>query len=357
MRSRGTARHQAFVAPVRIVPVLGARRQIPDRRRQVGEEFARACEGFFLAVDGIVDRAGGDLHLVAAELLLGALLAEPVDHRRPGDEHRRRLLHHQRVVAGRQARRAEARHRAEAQRDDGDQPHVDRAQMQAGRRRDAAGQVGVALRLDGLDRAAAARAFDDADDRHAELRRHPFRHLILLADRCIGRAAAHGEIVAEDDHRTAVDPAAAEHAVARDEVDHVAVFVVLRLAGDAAELVERAGVEDLVDALADGEPAAGMLAIDALLAAHLPGDALALRKLVQFLLPADLFGGRGHGAVHRRSPRSRSAASEADHASAVVLPFVAAQSCIFAGEVHAPSVLLRSIRRIWCIPERQASPR
>ena len=117
------ARHggdQAFVAPVRIVPALGARRQIPDRRRQIGQEFARACERLFLAVDGIVDRAGGDLHLVAAELLLGALLAEPVHHRRTGDEHRRVLLHHQRIVAGRQARGAKACDRAEAQRDDGD---------------------------------------------------------------------------------------------------------------------------------------------------------------------------------------------------------------------------------------------
>ena len=330
-------RHQGFVAPVRIVPALGARRQLPDRRRQIGEELARAFEGFFLRVDGIVDSAGGDLHLVAAELLLGALLAEPVDHRGAGDEHGRRLLHHQRVVAGRQARGAEACDRTETQRDDGDEAHVDRAQVQAGRHRDAARQIGVALRLDRLDRAAAARSFDDADDRHAELRRHPLRHLIFFADRCVRRAAAHGEIVAEDHHRTAVDPAAAEHAVAGDEVDHVAVFVVLRLAGNAAQLMERVRVEDLVDALADGKSAAGMLTLDPFLAAHLPGDALAFRKLVQFLLPTDLVVRWPHAAVHGRSPsRSRRVLSRA------VIFFVAAQSCIFAGEVHALSVLLAS---------------
>jgi hypothetical protein len=221
-----------------IVPALGARRQLPDRRRQIGQEFARALEGLFLRVDRIVDGARRDLHLVAAELLLGALLAEPIHHWRTGDEHGGLLFHHQRVMTGRQARSTKACDRAETKRDDGDEAHVDRAQMQSGGRGDAARQIRVALRLDRLDRTATAGAFDDADDRHAELRRHPFRHLILLADRCVRRTAAHGEVVAKDDHRTAVDAAAAKYAVARNEVDHVAVFVVLRLAGDAAELVE-----------------------------------------------------------------------------------------------------------------------
>jgi hypothetical protein len=62
--------------------------------------------------------------------------------------------------------------------------------------------------------------------------------------------------------------------------------------------VERAGIEHLVDALAHREPAAGVLPLDALLAAHLLRDALALGELVEFFLPADLFLRRRHAAVH-----------------------------------------------------------
>ena len=242
---------------------------------------------------------------MTAELLLGALLAEPIDHRRPGDEHRRHVLHHQRVVAGRKPRRAKTCDRAKAERDDGHQPHVLRTQVQARGHCDAAGQVRVTLGLDRLDRAAAARTLDHADDRHAELGRHLLGHLVFCADRCVRRAAAHGKIVAKDHHRAVVDLAAAEHAVAWHEVDHVALLVVLGLAGHRAELVERAGIEHLVDALAHREPATGVLALDTILAAHLLCDALALGELVEFPLPADLFLGRRHAAVHVSFSRMR----------------------------------------------------
>ena len=74
--------------------------------------------------------------------------------------------------------------------------------------------------------------------------------------------------------------AAAEHAVGRHEVDDLpAVGVVRRLAGDGADLVEAAGVQHAVDALAHGEPAALVLARHTLRAAHLLGQRDALRAV------------------------------------------------------------------------------
>ncbi len=63
--------------------------------------------------------------------------------------------------------------------------------------------------------------------------------------------------------------------------------VVARLAGDAADFLEGAGIEHPVDALSDRQPAAGVLAGDAILAAELPGERLALAEFGKFGFPTD----------------------------------------------------------------------
>ena len=65
---------------------------------------------------------------------------------------------------------------------------------------------------------------------------------------------------------------AAHHGVGRHQVDEVVVAVVLGLAGDAADLAERVLVDQPVDALAHGEAAAIVLALDLVGAAHLPAS-------------------------------------------------------------------------------------
>ena len=209
--------HQRFLRALRIVVAGYGRRQLVDRRRQIGEETPGAGEGFLLGIDGMVDAAGAGLDVGAAEFLFCQVLTEPFHHRRAGDEHRRRLGHDG-IVAGGEPRRAKARDRAEPEADHRHARHVRRRVPVPARAADAAGQIGRALGLDGLDRAAAAGAFDDADDRQAEIMRHLLGHQRLRRDRRIGRAAAHGKIVADHDDRAAVDLAAAEHAVRRRQV-------------------------------------------------------------------------------------------------------------------------------------------
>ena len=102
----------------------------------------------------------------------------------------------------------------------------------------------------------------------------------------VGRAAAHGEVVAADDHRPPVEPRPTEHEVGRRELDELAgVGVVGGPAGEGADLVEAARVAEGVDALAHGQLARGVLALDLVLPAHAPGERLAAAELLDLRLP------------------------------------------------------------------------
>jgi CO/xanthine dehydrogenase Mo-binding subunit len=57
------------------------------------------------------------------------------------------------------------------------------------------------------------------------------------------------------------------------------------MAGDRAGLVEAVGVEQVVDALPDGQPAARVLARDPLFAAHATRQLLAAAQLLELRLP------------------------------------------------------------------------
>ena len=212
------------------------------------------------------------------------LALEPIHHRRPGDEHRRDLLHHHRVVRGGEPRRAEAGDRTEAQAHGRHGAHVLHHPFPAAHAR----HVGAARRLDGLDRAAAARALDHADQRHAILVGVALDEDVLFLDGGVGRAAAHREVVAGDGDVPAVDLGAAHHGIGRHQVEKVVAAVIFGLAGDAADLAERALVDQPVDALAHGEAPAVVLALHLVRAAHAPGELLAAAQLVHFRFPRHL---------------------------------------------------------------------
>ena len=188
-------------------------------------------------------------------------------------------------MARRQPRCSEAGDRAEAQPHHRYPRHVRCRQPVRARTAYAAGEIGSTAGFDRLHRTSAARTFDHANDRQAEIIRHLFGHQRLGRDRRIGRAAAHGEVVADHDHGAAVDLAAAEHAVRRCQMPEFVVFVVFTDAGDGADLVEAFLVNDLVDALPNGEPALVMLTLDLVNASHLARERFAPGEVVEFRLP------------------------------------------------------------------------
>lgn len=232
----------------------------------------------------MIDRAGLGLDVGAPELLLREILPQRLHHRRACDEHRR-LPGHDRIVAGRKARGAQARNRAEAECDHRHAREILRREAIPAGAADAARQVSRAFGLDCFDRAAAAGALDHADDGQTEVVRHLLRHQGLCRDRRIRRAAAHREIVADDDHGAAVDARAAEHAVRRRHALQLARGIILTDARNGTDLVEAPLVDQLVDAFPNSQPALVMLSLDLVNAAHLPREGFAPGELVEFRLP------------------------------------------------------------------------
>ena len=84
----------------------------------------------------------------------------------------------------------------------------------------------------------------------------------LLGEHLAERAAEDGEVLAEDEHLAAVDRAPAGDDAVGERSGVLDAEAVGAVAGEHVELDERAGVEQEVDALAGGELAPLVLALD-----------------------------------------------------------------------------------------------
>ena len=277
-------RQQGFFQAFGIVVARKRRRQFIDRLRQVRQEAPRAGKSFLLGLHRLIDAAGARLNIRPAEFLLAKVLAQPLHHRRTRDKHRGAFGHH-RIMAGGKPSGAETRDRAEPKPDHRHASEVgSRISVPTGAT-DAARQIGRALGFDGLHRPSAAGAFDQADDRQPKIMGHFLGHQRLGRDRSIRRAAAHRKVIADHDHRAAVDLAAAEHAVGRGDVLQLALLVIFRGAGYGADFVKAVAIEQAVDAFANGKPALVALALDLVGAAHLAGEGFAPGQFVELRLP------------------------------------------------------------------------
>ena len=126
-------------------------------------------------------------------------------------------------------------------------------------------------------------------ERHQVLARHVLGEaagvaaLVALLE-LLGRAASDGEVLAADRDVPPVDLAEAHDVWRRREPGEVPVLV-LPGPGEDAHLVEGAGVEDAVEALADGVLAARVLAGDAVRLAAGVCELDAFPELVEPVLP------------------------------------------------------------------------
>src|ERR1700743_2914791 len=98
--------------------------------------------------------------------------------------------------------------------------------------------------------------------------RHILGHQRLSRDRGVRRATAHGKIVADHDHRPAVDLAAAGHAIGRRALPKFPGFIISGDTGNRAELVKSLLTDPFADALVNGEPALVALPLDLVNASH-----------------------------------------------------------------------------------------
>ena len=180
-----------------------------------------------------------------------------------------------------EACRAEARDRAQAQRDHRHATQVRNHLLETRHER----HVGRADLLDLGDRSAAAGAVQQAHERQSVFPGHLLELCVLFVVIALRRAAAHGEIVGAHDDGPRVDGATSAEAARRPERDQLAGVVVPRLAGEAAPLAEAAGVEQRLDALTHSQFAARALALDPVRTAHLLREHLPPAQFVYLGVP------------------------------------------------------------------------
>ncbi len=212
-----------------------------------------------VVVGAVGDRRFRRVHRRAAEFLgRDHLVGHGLHHVGAGDEHVARVLHHEDEVGHRRRIDVAAGARAHDDADLRDHARGDDV---------AAEHIGIAgERCDALLDARAARVVQ-ADDRRARLHRHVLQFGDLLRMRLRQRAAEHGKILGEHEDLAAVHRApAGDDAVARHLRLLHAEFARAVL-DEHVELLERALVEQQLDALARGQLAALVLGGDALLAA------------------------------------------------------------------------------------------
>jgi hypothetical protein len=243
------------IHPVRIVGRHDARRRLHVVLRQERQEVARVLEAVVLVVEGEMRDPGLRVvrHRTAELLELDLLAGDRPDHVGAGDEHVRGVLDHRDEVRHGGRVHGAARARAHDQRDLGDDARaldVAHEDVPVGAQRD-----------DTLLDPRAARVVDP-DHRAADLGRqiHDLDH--LFGHHLAQRTAEDGEVLAEHAH-----PPALDGAVARDHrVAPGAVLLQAELVGPVAdegvELLEGAGVEQLLDPLPGGVLALRMLLLD-----------------------------------------------------------------------------------------------
>ena len=254
---------------------------------QVADQLLDPLEGVGVVGGGVVGVAGGGhVHLGAAELGLGDLLAgDGGDHVRAGDEHLRRVADHDHEV-GQRGRVGVAA--GAGAHDHGDlRDHARGAHVVVEGLRDEVERDHAVLD-------ARAGALVEADQRAAGLAGQLLQLGHLLAVDLAEGAAEDGAVLGEHADLAAVDGAPAADDAVRDRAAPVHPEGVGAVAGQLVDLDEAALVEQDVQALAGGQPP---------LVVHLVHGGLAHRQADLGAPPAQVvvaLGGRRRGGEHRR---------------------------------------------------------
>ena len=301
-------RHDLVELPVHALGII--RRRHARGRLQVvlgkeADQVAAVLEAFVLVLGGEMGHAGlGVVRHGAPELLETHLLAgHRLDHVGPRDEHVRGLLDHEDEVGhGRGVDRA-ARARAHDQADLGDHARaLDVADEDVA--------IGPERHHALLDPRAAGVVDPDHGAADPGRQVHDLAH--LLGHHLAERAAEDREVLGEDRDRAPFDqPVAGDDRVAPGPV-LLHVELVRPVAHEGVYLLERARVEQLLDPLPGGELPLRVLLLDRLLRGRVDGGLAQLLELGELLL-VGLWGLLAHGArdsTERRSASGRSVARE-----------------------------------------------
>ena len=262
------------------------RRQLAHVVGQVREHRADLTEGVLLVFGFVVDAARFvDVDVGAAELFVGHLVTDAAPHDGwAGGEHRRAAAGHHAPVDHHRAPGRAAGDRPEHAGQHGDVLHrLDRGQERGPA---AVRQVGRAHLLG--RRHVRAGPVDQQNQRHFVFDRELLGEAPEAALGALHReergAALNREVFAADRDGAAIDLAEPHHVRGRREADQLAV-VVLAESRERPDFVERAGVEQAVDPLTNGQPAQTVLALNSLGSAAARGQGGASAQFFNFGFP------------------------------------------------------------------------
>ena len=280
VRMVGDQRIQRQVDPLDVVKTRPFRHAVGVVGGQEIDQPAHLQQRLDVVLEGAVgDRGARGVHGGAAEFFRGDdLVGDGLHHVGPGDEHVAGVLHHEDEVG--HGRRIDVAAGAGAH-DDGDLRDHARGDHVA------AEHVGIARQCRDAFLDPRAAGVVKPDDRRPRLHRHVLDLDDFLRVGFGQRAAEHSKILGEHKGLAAVDGApAGDDAVAR-HLGLVHAEFDRAMLDEHVELLERALVEQQFDALPRGQLAAGVLRLDALLAAAELGAGAALLEGVQ-----DVFHGQ-----------------------------------------------------------------
>ncbi len=281
VRTVGKDVDQLRTQPLRVVRGLLDRRLLQVVRREERQQVAHVVQARLLVVGD--ERGHTGLRRVrhgTTEFLERHLLTRDRLHDvGAGDEHVRRLAHHEDEVGHRRRVHGATGARAQDHRDLGDD---------AGRLDVASEDAAVAREADDTLLDACARAVVQTDERSAGLERQVHQLVDLLREHLTEGATEDGEVLGEDEHLAPVDRApAGDHTVGVRPL--VEAGLVRTMPRQHVELVEAPLVEEVVDALAGEHLALRVLTLDRALRA---GGERGLAALVEII---DLVLHRTHG--------------------------------------------------------------
>ena len=298
-------RQQPFVATRRIVRLIALRRHLPDVVRHVAQELLHLGDCVRLVLGGVVDHpADLSVDLGTPEVVLVDVVAERrLHHRRSAGEHLSGPLRDHAEMAERGNRRQPAggrpQHGRRYRRDV--QDRADRLELGA------VGDVG----------ATDLREFSHAATRAIEQvhRRQPQLHGAGMAVPHIdasamgaGRAAPDREVLPGHVDAASADLRDPSHPRRRLHVEERSVVVVRGAAPQLAHLLERTGVDQQFDPLADVELSLPPLTFEAFRSPHLLGERVPAIQLIDVGLPGHrgLLGSYGRAVIGSSRQSSRS---------------------------------------------------
>ncbi len=228
------------------------------------------------------------MHLRAAQFFFGHIMARGTLHHLRTRNQNRRIGGHDRKMRRHQSCRRKTCHRPQRSRGDGNAGQGFGQGHKSGFAKHRVSQGAASFVVSRAANRSAA-AFVQANERHFIFQRQLLGIDAFAQARRIGRAATDGKIFAANNHFAAFNLAKAENEIGGLKIFQFAIVIIFGHARAFADFFEAFGVEQCVDALANGETPFFMVLIYRCFAALLFGEFATGVNFIDFFFPRRMF--------------------------------------------------------------------